>query len=219
MKKILAIVLTGMVMSMILSGCGNTGMPAGEAEAEIEEVKETEEVVEEIEEEPEEEIVPEEEAAEEEEVVEEEPEEIPPVPETDEWAANLYQALLADDYKTVMGLTPDPETVRENCAPYEDASWSLWDYETAYRMVMSDGQVMGIILYEFEDESWEIDSFVSYQEGDGFDYTGYGDHQVTLYSDGGYSYMQNGNEVISHAEGQSSFTMEGEDEVWAVWHV
>ena len=129
------------------------------------------------------------------------------------------QALLADDYETVLELAPDPATVHEHCDPYEDTDWSLWDYETGFRMVMSDGQVMGVVLYENDDDSWEIDSFVSYQEGDGFDYTGYGDHQVTLYSDGGYSYLKNGNELVSNAEGQGSFTMESEEDVYTVWHM
>ena len=199
-KRVVTMTFAWMLAALLAAGCGNTEAPAEEAEAEIEEAAE-----------------PVEEA--EEEAVEEEPAEIPPVPETDEWATDLYNALLADDYETVLELAPDPATVHEHCDPYEDTDWSLWDYETGFRMVMSDGQVMGVVLYENDDDSWEIDSFVSYQEGDGFDYTGYGDHQVTLYSDGGYSYLKNGNELVSNAEGQGSFTMESEEDVYTVWHM
>lgn len=226
-KRVITLTFAWMLAVLLAAGCGNTEEPAEEAAAETEEAAEPEETAEE---EPAEEAAPEEEpaveepvteepVAEEEEPVTEELTEIPPVPETDEWAASLYEALLADDYQKVMGIAPDPETVHEKCAPYEDAGWALWDYETAYRMEMSDGQVMGVILYENEDGSWEIDSFVSYQEGDGFNYTGYGDHQVTLYSDGGYSYIQNGNEVVSHSDYQSDFTMESEEDVYSIWHM
>lgn len=225
-KRAVTMTFAWMLAMMLAAGCGKTEAPEEEAATDIEETAEPEESVEEpvqettVEEEPVEEELTEEEPAPEEEPVEEEQAEIPPVPETDEWATNLYEALLADDYQTVLEIAPDPETVRENCAPYEDAGWSLWDYETAYRMEMSDGTVMGVILYEFEEDgTWEIDSFVSCQPGDGFEYTGYGDHQVTLYSDGGYSYIQNGNEVISESDSQSGFTMESEDDVYAVWHM
>lgn len=221
-RKTVTLTFAWMLAAVLAAGCGNTQAPVEEAEAEIEEAAEPEEEAEEepVEEEPIEEEPVEEEPAEEEpeEEAEEEPAEIPPVPETDEWATNLYNALLADDYKTVLEAAPDPETVREHCAPYEDAGWSLWDYETAYRMEMSDGQVMGVILYENEDGSWEIDSFVSYQEGDGFSYTGYGDHQVTLYSDGGYAYIKNGNEVVSQADYLVGGPL-GEDEAYTVWHM
>lgn len=238
-KRVVTLTFAWMLAVLLAAGCGNTEAPTEEVTVETGEAAESEETAEE---EPTEEAAPEEEEpaaeepageetaaeqtageepAEEESMPEEEeePAEIPPVPETDEWAANLYNALLADDYKTVMELAPDPATVHEHCDPYVDAGWSWWDYESAYRMVMSDGQVMGVILYENEDDSWEIDSFVSYQEGDGFEYTGYGDHQVTLYSDGGYSYIRNGNEVVSESDYESGFTMENEDEVYAIWHM
>lgn len=220
-KRIFIAVFAWMLAVLLAAGCGNTETPVEEVAAEIEEAEEAAEETEaepeaEPEEDPEEEELIEEPMPEEAPV--EEAAEIPPVPETDEWAANLYNALLADDYKTVMNLTPDPETVREHCAPYEDTSWALWDYETAYRMVMSDGQVMGVILYEFEDDDWEIDSFVSYWDGDGFWNTGYGDHQVTLYANEGYAYLQNGNEVISQSDYQESITL-GEDEAYSIWHM
>ena len=135
-----------------------------------------------------------------------------------EWFAGLYSALLEDDYKTVMEILGGLENVREKCATCEYTEWAFWDYETAYRMTMDDGQVMGIIVYAYEDGYQEINAFVSYQPGDGFDYTGYGDHCVVMYGDGTYAYIKDGNQVISTNSGQGSFAME-KDGIWAVWHM
>lgn len=135
-----------------------------------------------------------------------------------EWFTGLYSALLQDDYKTVMEILCGLENVREKCATCEYTEWAFWDYETAYRMTMDDGQVMGIIVYAHEDGYHEINAFVSCQPGDGFDYTGYGDHCVVMYGDGTYAYIKDGNQVISTNSGQGSFTME-EDDIWTVWHM
>lgn len=212
-KRVITLMFTWMFAALLAAGCGKTDAPTEESVEISEEAQEdttdTEDAAaEEAEAEAdlEEEFLPE----------EEEPEPVLEEPVTDEWAVNLYQATLEDDYEKVRELVPDIETVRQNCAPYEDKTWAMWDYETAYRMMMSDGQVMGIIVYD--NEMPQINVFVSYHEGDGFWYTGYGDHCITLAGDGTYSYIKDGKEVISTSEWQKGFVM-GEDDVWAIWHM
>lgn len=136
---------------------------------------------------------------------------------TDEWAESLYNALLKDDCKTVMEVLIDVSNVRSHCAAYEDKEWARWDSETAYRMTMSDGQIMGIVVYEYE-SSWEIYAFVS--EGDGFSFIEYGDHMVGMRSDGSYEYLQGGNKHISVRPGEAPvYSTVSPDDVYIVWHV
>lgn len=238
-KKLIALALAWTLAIVSMTGCGNTEAPAGtdgsasvpentdasseestpstDAEASSEETdsSETESGTSSEASESTESSEAESESSEEEATSSDE-EEITPV--TDEWAVNLYNALLEDDYETVMGILVDASTVKEMCAPYEYTEWAMWDYETAYKMTMSDGQVMGIIVYEHEDNQWEISSFVSYGNSDGFDSTGYGDHCVLMHPDGTYAYIKDGNEVISTIPDQTGFTME-EGGIWTVWHM
>ncbi len=139
----------------------------------------------------------------------------------DEWVERLCRSLLADDYKAVMEQLKDVPTVREKCASYEYEEWALWNYETAYRMTAADGTVAGIVVYEYDNGSKEINAFVSYTEGSGFSEIAAGDHFVSMNPDDGtYTYFKGGYEVITYNPSypRPNYTME-KGAGYILWHV
>lgn len=154
-----------------------------------------------------------------EEVPTEEQQPTEPVIADDEWFVGLYGALLEDDFQTVMDTLGDAENVREKCAAFEYTEWRWWDYETAYKMTMEDGQVMGIIVYDRENESGcEIHAFVSYKPEEGFYEVGYGDHCVSMYADGTYSYIKDGSQVIG-TTAAGNYDIDEEYGFYYIWHM
>lgn len=133
---------------------------------------------------------------------------------TDEWAVDLYNALLKDDYKEVIELLGDASNTREKCEPYRDEEWPTWEGETAYSMLMEDGETVTVtILGEYE---WEISAFVMYDRESHSIVQG--DHCVRLMEDGAYSYIKDGNEVISADPSQIGFVFEDEGfPSWMDW--
>lgn len=205
-NRLVVLVIAGVLAVASLMGCGNTstdmenqgsGTIAADKEEETEFIEDTESLSENM-------AVSTEEAPTE----EEQPAEA--VNADDEWLVGLYGALLEDDFQTVMDILGDAENVREKYAAFEYTEWSRRDGVTAYKMTMEDGQVMGIIVY-----GDTIHAFVSYKPQEGFYEVGYGDHCVSMFYDGTYSYIKDGCHVIS--DWGSNYDLEGENDYYAIW--
>lgn len=218
-KKIMLILLVMVVAASVFTGCGNhtegdmvqtTKTDAqngqGEAETQTDEAKTEEPTVEPT--------------------VQPTPEPTPtaePTPEptpaqiqeskqvvTDEWAVDLYNALVKDDYEKVIGLLGDISNAREKCELYKDDEWFTWEGETAYSMLMEDGETLTVTISD-----WEIWAFVMYDRENRMIVKG--DHCVHLNDDGTYAYVKDGNEVVSADPGQMGFEFDDEWTFWMSW--
>lgn len=138
---------------------------------------------------------------------------------SEEWIDDLANKLVTDDYQAVLDILHERDSLREKCAKYELSDWALWDYEKAYSMTASDGTVVGIVFYDWGNEGFEIDAFVSYTPENGFEYTQAGDHHVAYHTDRGWgewTYLKG--HTIFYEKNRESFDI-GEDDVYAVWHM
>ncbi|MDO4260681.1 MAG: hypothetical protein Q4C82_01265 [Eubacteriales bacterium] len=149
-----------------------------------------------------------------------------PQAETDaedaEWIRGLYDALMADDFETVQTIMSGDDFM-SRCEGYELADWAMWDYETAYRLPVSETECVGVLVYMDPDDLTmlsEIDAFVATSDGnDGFDAIGYGDKMLSMYldEDGSALWVSFDGQTITDADGTEIELNEGE--VYAVWHV
>lgn len=132
-----------------------------------------------------------------------------PTPETeavvtDEWAVDLYNAVLEDNYTTVMELLVDAENVREHCGTYIDTEWPLFEGQTVFSMLMEDGEKLRVLVFESEEGEWlEISAYVTYHESS----VGLGDHCITMYPDGTYAYIKDGSEIVSTNPGMANMPL------------
>lgn len=147
-----------------------------------------------------------------------------PVEEADrEWVQSLYDALQANDFDTVKTALQEPEAFVAKCATYELQGWAMWDYENAYRLVLSDTETVGVVVYWSKEDSSKVSGlsiFTATADGqDGFEYSGYGDKEVDLQvnGDGTPIWTTFDGAVIDVPFGEDMPIEEGG--VYGVWHV
>ena len=134
-----------------------------------------------------------------------------------EWIDTLYSQMVGLDFDSVVA-TISKEDFTEQCAIYETSRVSGAYENTCYRLPVSTGGQIGIVVM-----SSEITIFVCSGDGEehedhrgGFEYIGYGDIVVQYSEDGVVTC--DGIHVKSAKPGQMSFDMEPGG-IWIVWSV
>ncbi len=89
-----------------------------------------------------------------------------PLPEDRAWIDDIYNMFVKNDIDGLQKMLIDPE-LAERAAPYEYVGWSYFENEKAYRLVTTDGKVIGLILYE---ENGYFSNSVFYCEDESRDY-------------------------------------------------
>lgn len=70
-----------------------------------------------------------------------------PLPEDRAWIDDIYNMFMENDSEGLLTVLMDADLAKK-AAPYEYAGWSYLEYETAYRLVTTDGKIIGLILYD-----------------------------------------------------------------------
>ena len=134
------------------------------------------------------------------------------IAQADEWAENIYQLLIAEDYDTLLPILADYETVTENVAGYE---YEDVQYEGAYAFTAADGTVFGIII-EGDSSSWCVNAFVSDDTRYGFLVISVGNsHYAWIRSTGAYAYLKDKIYYVYDSDG-SQEVYEWEDDAGIV---
>lgn len=148
------------------------------------------------------------------------------------WARELYDALKADQFEAVTAKLEDWQALIVQCEPYQVEDEMLLGWESAYRIPVSDTEVLGVVLHMQEEEPEkfrEIYVFAGGADGkEGFDYIGWGD-KLAGYgmklptewdaSEGPVWTTFDGVTKHSYGAYEETFDLSGEEEIMLVWHV
>lgn len=89
-----------------------------------------------------------------------------PLPEDRAWIDDIYNMFAENNKDGLQKVLIDPE-LAEKAAPYEYVGWSYFENEKAYRLVTTDGKIIGLILY---DEDGYFSNSIFYCEDESRDY-------------------------------------------------
>lgn len=152
-------------------------------------------------------IEPEEEA----EPIEEEPV-VAELPEDRVWVDDLYNKLVAFDVDGVVAIITAPD-IFEKAAPYAYTEWNKWEFDDAYKLITTDGNIVGIMHYK---DSGSIYAFLSTKEETDYGFDGVYDDDICIYMS---------RDTVGWCDGEGNYLMGGypweneyPDMPWMVWH-
>ena len=135
------------------------------------------------------------------------------LPEDRAWIDDLYNKIIALDVNGVIEILNDPE-LEEKATPYEYPAFSMWDYETGYKLLTTDGTVVGLATYSNTGARF---AFITERTDtrNGFNELYNGD--ICIYTNDGVGYFDG--RYDHQPEGTTYDNGEDPDELWWVWHM